>query len=87
MFYADGGKIEKECVMICSTFKEDDVKEILTARVQRLLIGELLENLSSTSQTIAGLSGGDVQNELLDLHLTHRVLLTVGLKHRYRRVN
>lgn len=49
----------------------------LTAGEDGLLISELLENLGSTGHAIARLASRDVENELLDLHLPHGVVISV----------
>merc|ERR1719171_182621 len=55
-------------------------------RVNRLLIRQLLKNACRTRQPVARLTDRDVENELLDADLAHRVLLRLrhGVKMEYR---
>jgi hypothetical protein len=46
-----------------------------TLRKDWLLISELLQHLSCTSQSVTRFTNADVKNELLDASLTHRVIL------------
>ncbi len=48
-----------------------------------LLSGQRLQHLCGPGEPIAGLSDADVEAELLDAHLPHRVLLLLlgGLRH------
>lgn len=45
--------------------------------VHRSLTAQLLQHLRGTSKTVTGLADGDVQHELLDAQLAHRVLALV----------
>merc|ERR1719300_475947 len=47
--------------------------------VDGLLASQLLQHLGGTGQTIAGLAHADVQAQLPDAQLTHRVLLAFGI--------
>ena len=49
----------------------------LTAGEDGFLVGELLENLGGAGHAIARLAGRDVENELLNLHLPHGVVIAV----------
>ena len=55
--------------------EKNDLTESLTLGEDRLLVGQLFQDLGSTSQAITRLADTAVDDQLVDLELSHRVLI------------